>query len=51
MWSSRWSLGEGFAGPVTSRAGAMVDEVSLDLVRSHMQDVRVPSHYDKVGRL
>jgi len=26
----------------------MVDEAAMDLVRTHMQDVRVPAHHDKV---
>lgn len=29
--------------------GIMADETALDLVRAHMQDVRVPSHHDKVN--
>ena len=32
-------------------AGSAVDEVALDRVRSHMQDVRVPSHHDKARKI
>ncbi len=42
------SLEGGCCAAAAAGRATMVDEATLDLVRAHMQEVRVPAYHDKV---